>query len=95
MKKKASTAALYTHYLTGLVIPTLGSKKAGSVSHGDIAKLHGAIGKRRPVTANRVVATLSGLFSYGAKLENSPMSSIQQKASSLTKSGPANATSVP
>lgn len=34
VKKKASTAALYTHYLTGLVIPTLGSKKAGSVSLG-------------------------------------------------------------
>ena len=72
VKKKASTAALYTHYLTGLVIPTLGSKKAGSVSHGDIAKLHGAIGKTRPVTANRVVATLSSLFSYGAKIGELP-----------------------
>jgi integrase len=72
VKKKASTAALYTHYLTGLVIPTLGSKKAGLVSHGDIAKLHGAIGKTRPVTANRVVATLSGLFSYGAKIGELP-----------------------
>jgi len=72
VKKKASTAALYTHYLTGLVIPTLGSKKAGSVSHGDIAKLHGAIGKTRPVTANRVIATLSGLFSYGAEIGELP-----------------------
>jgi len=72
VKKKASTAALYTHYLIGLVIPTLGSKKAGSVSHGDIAKLHGAIGKTRPVTANRVIATLSGLFSYGAEIGELP-----------------------
>ncbi|HEY8009096.1 MAG TPA: site-specific integrase [Methylocella sp.] len=72
MKKKASTAALYTHYLTALVMPTLGRKKADSVSHADIAKLHGAIGKTRPVTANRVIATLSGLFSYGAKIGELP-----------------------
>ena len=71
-KKKASTAALYGHYLRKLILPILGSKKVGEITHCDILKLHGAIGRTRPVTANRVVSTLSSLFSYGAKIGEVP-----------------------
>jgi integrase len=57
LRRKASTAALYEHYLKKL-----------AVTHADVLKLHASIGKMRQVTANRVVAALSGMFAYAAKI---------------------------
>jgi len=64
---KSGTVALYTHYLRGLAIPEIGEIKAEAVRRSDISKLHLKLGRTRPVAANRVLAALSALFSYGAK----------------------------
>jgi integrase len=66
-KRKAGTAALYRHYLTQLVAPELGAIRITDLTRADIARLHRALGNTRPVTANRVVATLSGVFTFAAR----------------------------
>jgi integrase len=64
-KRKPGTAALYGIYLRKHVLPAIGSMKAEKVSRATIAKLHLKIGKTRPVTANRVKETVSGMFAFG------------------------------
>ena len=49
------------------VTPALGSKRAREVTSTDEGKLHRKIGTEAPVTANRVVALLSSLFSWGTR----------------------------
>jgi integrase len=66
-KRKPGTAQLYGHYLNRFVVPEIGRLKAASVTRATIAKLHVKIGKRHAVTANRVLATLSGIFAFGEK----------------------------
>lgn len=63
--RKAATAVLYDGYLRTHVLKQLGSRVARDVIRSDIAKLHRAIGAEKPVTANRVVTFLSGVFSWG------------------------------
>lgn len=63
-KPKASTVALYDLYFRVHILPALGSKRAQDVIGADVAKLHTDIGSEKPVTANRVVKTLSGFFSW-------------------------------
>ena len=65
-KRKPGTATLYSHYLRDLVVPEIGLN-AGAITRSDISRIHLKIGRTRPVAANRVLATLSALFSYGAK----------------------------
>jgi integrase len=64
--RKPRTAALYDMYFRVHVTPALGSKRAREVTSTDVGKLHRKIGIKTPVTANRVVALLSSLFSWGA-----------------------------
>ncbi len=72
-KKKPRTVELYAHYLRGLVAPRLGSKKAHEVTPGAVDNLHRAIGtaargkRGRPVTANRAVVALSGVYTFAAR----------------------------
>jgi integrase len=66
-KLKPGTAKLYSHYLRDLAIPEIGRLKADAITRSEISKLHLKIGRTRPVAANRVLATLSALFSFGAK----------------------------
>jgi hypothetical protein len=66
-KRKPGTAQLYGHYLNRFVVPEIGRLKAASVTRATIAKLHVKLGKKQPVTANRVLATLSGMFAFGEK----------------------------
>jgi integrase len=54
------------------VQPALGSKRAREVTSADVGKLHRKIGTKTPVTANRVVAVLSSLFSWAARLGKVP-----------------------
>src|SRR5262249_1150302 len=65
--RKPRTAALYDLYFRVHVGPALGSKRAREVTSPDVGKLHRNIGTKAPVTANRVVALLSSLFSWGAR----------------------------
>lgn len=64
--KKASTAALYQLYFDKHILPELGTKKAIDVTRADVAKLHREIGETAPPTANRVLVTLSGAYTWGA-----------------------------
>ena len=64
-KRSRGTFTLYSIYLKKHVLPDLGNMKAEAVTRAAIAKLHVKIGKSHPVTANRVKATLSGLFAFG------------------------------
>jgi integrase len=67
LKRKPSTAKLYNHYLRFHVIPRLGLRKAHTITRADVSKLHRDLGARAPVTANRVLATLSGVFTFGQR----------------------------
>ena len=64
--RKPRTAALYDMYFRVHVGPALGSKRAREVTSADVGKLHRKIGTKTPVTANRVVALLSSLYSWAA-----------------------------
>jgi integrase len=66
-KKKPRTAELYTYYLQGLVAPRLGSKKAHEVTPGAVDNLHRKLGAETPVTANRVIVALSGVYTFAAR----------------------------
>jgi integrase len=66
-KRSAGTHALYRHYADRFVKPELGSRKASAVTRADLAKLHRHIGEDRPVTANRVIAFISGIYAFAAK----------------------------
>jgi integrase len=65
-KKKPRTLELYTHYLRRLVPPRLASTKAEAVTGADIDKLHRKLGADRRVTANRVIVTISGVYTFSA-----------------------------
>jgi hypothetical protein len=58
---------LYEMYFRVHVRPALGIKRAQEVTSTDVGKLHRKIGSKTPVTANRVVALLSSLFSWAAR----------------------------
>jgi len=50
------------------ILPRLGQRKVADVHHGDIAALHRSITERgAPVRANRVLATISKMFSLSLK----------------------------
>lgn len=66
-KKKPRTIELYTHYLRGLVGPALGSKKAHEITPGAVDHLHRRLGIKTPVTANRAVVALSGVYAFAAR----------------------------
>lgn len=67
-KLAAGTAALYRLYLDKHILPVLGSRKINAVTSAEVDRLHAGLGKaHKRATANRVLATLSGLFSFAAK----------------------------
>jgi integrase len=66
--RKPRTADLYDMYFRVHVRPALGSKRATEVTSADVGKLHRKIGTKTPVTANRIVALLSSLFSWAGRL---------------------------
>jgi integrase len=68
-KRKPGTAALYRDYLTRLVEPELGKLRVTEITRFEVARLHRTIGATRPVTANRVLATLSGVFGFAGREE--------------------------
>jgi integrase len=66
-KKKPATVALYTHYLRTLVSAPLRATKAHAVTRANIGKLHHELGRKTRVTANRVLVTLSGVYSFAGR----------------------------
>jgi integrase len=70
--RKPRTADLYAMYFRVHVRPVLGSKRAREVTSAEVGTLHRKIGTKTPVTANRVVALLSSLFSWAAGVGKVP-----------------------
>jgi integrase len=70
--RSGGTANLYRHYLDSLVVPEIGSRKITSLTRRDILMLHRSIGEDRKPTANRVLAVLSGLFTFATKRDLAP-----------------------
>lgn len=66
-KRKARTAKLFQGYVDNHIVPALGARKAPSVTRADIERLHKAIGKTHPVTANRVLALIAAAYAYGLR----------------------------
>lgn len=70
--RKPRTADLYDIYVRCHVRPALGAKRAREVTPNDVAKLHRQIGIKAPVTANRVLALISALYSWAARTGRVP-----------------------
>jgi integrase len=67
IKRKSRTAKLFQGYIDNHIQPALGKRKAPSLARADIERLHKAIGKTKPVTANRVIALIAAAYSYGSR----------------------------
>jgi integrase len=67
-KRKPRTSDLYDMYFRVHILPELGLRRAREITIADIAKLHRKIGAKTPVTANRVVALISAVFSWAVRL---------------------------
>lgn len=66
VKRAANTADSYEDALNH-IIPVLGGKKADSISTVDVEKLHLDL-KETPIMANKALAVLSSMMSYGMKM---------------------------
>jgi integrase len=65
-KRKSGTLDHYADVLDRIVLPALGTTKAKDVTRADIARLH-LKWKHTPFQANRMVAILASMFSYGSR----------------------------
>jgi integrase len=78
---RASSQRANMGYMRRYILPAIGSRKVASVSHADIASLHGKI--RAPIMGNRVLSMLSTLFGLAIKLEmieRSPTRGVERHA---------------
>lgn len=66
-KKKPATLELYRHYLRKMIAPRLGARKAISITRADVNRAHRELGKETPVSANRAIVTLSGVYTFAGK----------------------------
>ena len=66
-KRKARTAKLFDGYISNHIKPALGSRKAPALTRAEVERLHRAIGKTNPVTANRVLALIAAGYAYGLR----------------------------
>jgi len=67
IKRKPGTAAHYADVLNRIVVPELGKLKVDSVTRADLAKLHQKW-KHTPFQANRVLAVVGSMYSFGSKV---------------------------
>ncbi|MBV9842272.1 MAG: site-specific integrase [Sphingomonadaceae bacterium] len=72
---KPASIANYKAVLTRYVYPALGSCKLDAISTGDVRKLHRAMGKTRPVTANRMLAAVGSVYRFAEGDEILPVGS--------------------
>ena len=65
-KRKSKTVTHYRSVLEGYLVPKYGSKKAQELTRADMAKLHLEI-KHAPYQANRLLAVVASMYSFGDK----------------------------
>jgi integrase len=71
-KRKARTAKLFQGYIKNHIEPALGTHKAPTLSRAEVERLHRAIGRTNPVTANRVLALIGAAYAYGSRSGHLP-----------------------
>jgi len=62
-KRRKATQVLYNDFLNRLIYPKLGDVKVSQIKFSDIALFHYGL-RKTPITANRVIASMSALFSW-------------------------------
>jgi integrase len=62
-KRRKATQILYRDFLNRLVYPRLGDVKVAQITFSDITMLHYGL-RNTPITANRVISSLSAIFSW-------------------------------
>jgi integrase len=62
-KRRKGTQILYRDFLNRLVYPRLGDVKVAQITFSDITMLHYGL-RNTPITANRVISSLSAIFSW-------------------------------
>lgn len=70
VSRKASTLALYKLYFRKHINPAIGSRRAIDLSSDDVVRLHRKIGATSKATANRVVMTLGGMFTWATRTKH-------------------------
>ena len=65
-KRSEGTYDHYSDLLNRIIIPAVGTVKAKSLTHADMAKLH-RTWQDTPFQANRILACVSSMYSWGAK----------------------------
>ena len=65
-KRENSTYVHYKDLLDRIILPAVGKVKAKDLDHAEVAKLHRAW-RGTPFQANRVLAVISSMYSYGAR----------------------------
>ncbi|KQW22857.1 integrase [Afipia sp. Root123D2] len=61
---KEASANLLGIYFDKHIRPALGGRKSTSIAKPDVARLHRTIGRKHPVTANRVVVALKAAYNF-------------------------------
>ncbi|WP_427147793.1 tyrosine-type recombinase/integrase [Rhizobium leguminosarum] len=80
-KQKSATYKLYARWLN-IASETLGRKKAKDVTTGEIEKLHVSL-KDKPITANRVLSTVSSMYTWG--MDTKAIPKMENPASGIRK----------
>lgn len=66
VKRKATTERHYRSLINRYLLPKLGSRKAQDLPRADLAELHLSM-KKRPYQANRLLAVVASMYSFGEK----------------------------
>lgn len=66
-KRKGSTAAHYKSLINRYLVPKHGVRKAHDFTRADLARLHLSL-QARPYQANRLLAVVASMYSFGEKL---------------------------
>jgi integrase len=70
--RKRSTSAHYEMLFRKHIVPEFGNVRACALVPSQVARFHRAVGADRPVTANRLVTLISGLYSWATKAGEVP-----------------------
>lgn len=65
-KLKLASLRNYTSNIKKHLKPALGAMKLDAIGPAEVVRLHRKVGKSNPITANRLLAVISGIFKYGA-----------------------------
>lgn len=66
-KRKHRTASEYQRLLDRRILTVLGARRITTISRLDVAKLHQAVCREAPVSANRVVALVSSIWMWAGR----------------------------